>query len=333
MPEDNYINILGDEISFSFERLDPYRLKFYEKNPRVLSRLTREGKLNVASEDKQSIIKEAMQEEPSVQKLLKSIPKAGGITEPLIVQQNTLEVLEGNSRLAAVLQLAEENEDVVDRYLSVPCQLVSLNEEQIDALLDQFHVEGKTSWTPYDKAYASYQRVKVDNVDIKEYAERITATESEINKRVNVIQLMMNENMDDKPERFSYYEQFVRSTKLKSALDLNHELKSFLLSEIKNDEPPFTAAEMRDEIHQIAMKPKTLKKLIGGSIDFDTAKEYARPSTPKKYVAKALGYLKEVNRRDLAPLNSNDRNVLNIEVKKCRKEIQRIDSILKSAPD
>ena len=333
MSEGNYINILGDEISFSNERIDIYKLKFYEKNPRVLSKLTRAGKLNVAKEEKQSVIKKEMQFEPSVQKLLKSIPKASGITEPLIVQQSTLEVLEGNSRLATVLILADKNEDEVDRYLSVPCQLVTLNEEQIDALLDQLHIEGKTSWTTYDKAYASYQRVMVDGVDIKDYADRITATENEINKRVNVIQLMMNENMDDKPDRFSYYEQFVRSTKLKSALELNNELMSYLLSEIKKDEPSFTAAEMRDDFPQIAMKPKTLKKLIHGSIDFETAKEYAKPSTPKRYVAKALGYLKEVNRKDLTPLNSNDRNSLNIEVRKCRKEIQRIDDILSSNQD
>ncbi len=336
MPEyPTTMNILGQEITVSNEQLDPQVLKFYEKNPRVLSRLKRDGKqgCDVGKADRQTIIKELMQEEISVQKLLKSIPKAGGLMEPLIVQQSTNVVIEGNSRLAALLQLSEENDNEVDRYRSVPCQLVRLNDEHIDALLDQLHIEGKTSWTAYDKAYASYQRVVEDNVDIDEYSTRISATKSEIQKRIDIVRLMMGEGMDHQPDRFSYYEQIVRSSKLRTALLSTHngdKLKSYLLSEIKKDEPSFTSTEMRDDIPQIAGKHKLLNKLIDGTYDIETAKMYARPSTPKKHIAKAIKFLKDVNKKDIAQLDANDRNTVRIEVKRCRKEIERIYEILKS---
>ena len=328
MSTGNYINIAGVEISYTDARIDINKLKFYDKNPRVLSKLKRAGNYRVPADQLQSVITREMEKEPSVQTLLRTIPKEGGVMEHLIVQQSTLAVLEGNSRLAALRILANKYEDELS-YLTAPCHLVELKEDQIDALLDEYHVEGKTSWTAFDKAYISYQRVVLDGVAIEDYAKRTSATKNEIGKRIAVIQLMINEGMDLKPDMFSYYEVIVRSNKLQIAFAKNPKLKAYLLNELKKEEPAFKKAlDMRDHIPQIADKPKLLKRLIDGTVDFDLAKEQAKPTTPKKHVANALGCLKEVTKRDLDKLNTNECNILRIEMKKCRKEVQRIDGIL-----
>jgi len=329
MSENQYINILGEQISCIEERLNINKLKFYPKNPRVLSKLSRAGKLNGIDEEKQKVIKKAMQDENSVKKLLKTIKHHGGISQPLIVQNETLEVLEGNSRLAALHILCKRYPDE-EAYLTAPCRMVKLNESQIDALLHQQHVDGQTPWETYDKAYSVYQRVKIDGVPVGEYAKNISSTENKIQEQIDIIELMKSEGMEKQKNRFSHYDLIVRSRKLRSALKTEDSLRPYLLEKIKEKEPPFTAAEMRDDIPIIAKKPKVLKRLINGTYDFKLAKDFAEENEPKKYLAKALGLLNQISAKHINQLNQNDRNSLNIEVKRCRKQIDRVKNLLES---
>ena len=326
-----YITILENQIPFSDERRETSDLKYYEQNPRVLSKLIRAGKLNGSDEERQKAIEEGMPDESSVKILLRDIKLDGGISEPLIVHSRTLEVLEGNSRLAALRILYQRHQEEI--YLSAPCRMVDLEEEEIDAFLYQQHIQGKTPWSAYDKAYSAYHRVEIDGVSIEEYSRRTKTTEVNIRRCIDVIKLMKSEGAEAETEKFSYYNEIVRSSKLNRSFNDAPELKRFLLDRISEPSPPFKAQEMRDKVPQIAVKPKALKKWISGSIDFDDAVTQSKISQPKQHALNATRNLKGIEKAGVERLSKNEKNVLMQEMKKCKREIKRIEKIIQDTEE
>ena len=324
--EQPYINILDKEIPYRDERRGISVLSFYEKNPRVLSKLMRANKLNGTADEKQLAIEEGMRTEVSVKYLRKTIFDHGGISEPLIIQENG-EVLEGNSRLAALRILYKENQE--EKYFTAPCRVVKFEENEIDAFLHQQHVDGKVPWSAYDKAYSAYHRVKIDGVLVHEYAARTSDSEREINKQIETIDLMQLEGAGDKTERFSYYDQITRSTKLKHAFDDNSDLKRYLLDQLQEDKIPFTAQDLRDNVPVIAKKRKVLTNWVKGKVDFEEAVQLSKVSHPKQQISKAINNLQEVNRDEVDKLDSSERAALKIKFKNCVREVKRIENILK----
>ena len=74
-----------------------------------------------------------------------------------MVRHDTMEVIEGNSRLAAYKKLYDAEEEERDQWEFILCQIVSsLTKEQLAAYLHQLHVKGKTNWTAYEKANFAY---------------------------------------------------------------------------------------------------------------------------------------------------------------------------------
>ncbi len=323
--EQPYINILDQKIEYRDERRSIFALSFYGKNPRVLSKLMRAKKLYGTPDEKQLAIEEGMRTEASVRALLKTIVQHGGISEPLIIQENG-EVLEGNSRLAALRILYQKNPK--EKYITAPCKVVLFDENEIDAFLHQQHVDGKVQWSAYDKAYSAYHRVEIDEVPIEEYAKRTSNTEKEISKQIEIISLMQSEGVGDKTERYSYYHQMICSTKLKKSFEVNSELKKHLLTQLQEAEIPFAAKDLRDNVPKIADKPKLLTKWLKGKVDFEEAVQLSQVSQPKQQIKKAINNLREVNRDDIDKLNNNDTGALETEFKKCMKEVKRIGNIL-----
>ena len=322
---DNIIKILGEDIPYDDEPQDINQLKFYEKNPRVLSKLNRAESLTGPHKDKQEALKDLLIQEPSVKKLIKTIQEHKGLMEPLIVQAKTKEVLEGNSRLAALRTLYTKEEDQV--YLQAPCRIVDLDDDQIDAFLHQQHVDGKTEWDAFDKAYSAYHRVVQDGVSIEHYVKVTSSSMKEIQKQINTITLMKEQGMDDKTDRFSHYEQVVRSTKLKPLFESNPNLKDYVLRGIQQDKLPWSASQLRDGIPQIAKKSKVLKKLIDGEIEFIDALERSRISKPKELIAKARIALDEVSKAAIDQLDNNEKSAVKYEVNKCSRQIDRIEKM------
>lgn len=339
MSEQNYISILGEKISVEIERRDIFNLRYFADNPRVYSKLTEEHPLP-KNNDLQVLIHKKMLEEESVQKLIKTIKHHGGVNEPLLVQHKGQLVIEGNSRLAALRFLYEDaldnNPQDVIKYKSAPCMLVSLTAEQIDAYLYQIHDEGKTEWTPHAKALRAYRRVVNDSVDIKHYAKVIGQKVQTIQNEIDIIELMKkNEGNKIKTERFSYYESLVKNGKLRRSLENRPELKKYILKQVKKSNPDFNAKELRDDVPFIAQKSKVLKKFLAGKIDFELAKELSRVSQPKKYIEKAIDNLRQINKNSIVSLENNERNIVKLTAKKCRKEVERlqnmVDSVIKDA--
>ena len=325
--EQPHISILGNKIPYVEELRDIFQLKYYERNPRVLPNL---GALDGSPEAKQKAIEEGMREETSVDKLLSSIPKHGGISEPLIIRPNG-EVLEGNSRLAALRILYKKKEE--EEYLRVPCRVVNLNEEEIDAFLDQQHVDGKTPWAAYNKAYKAFYRVVVDDVPLHIYARRTSSTKSKVEESINTIKLMMREKMSHKKDLFSYYQLFYKNGKLKKCFEEDSDLKKYVLKQLKKEKIPFEARELRDGLPKIVKYPKWRNELIKETTSFITLKEIAQRATQldglgENIVKSATRELKQVEQSTIEPLGDNQLQSFEDALNKCIREIDRIQKLI-----
>ena len=95
------IQILKEEIDVGSDYIELDRLKFLKDNPRVYACTHAEPNFDTLTTDEQQhIIFEKLRQEPSVKKLRPDIKQHGGLIEPILIRWDTMEVIEGNSRLA-----------------------------------------------------------------------------------------------------------------------------------------------------------------------------------------------------------------------------------------
>lgn len=324
------IIILGKEIPYVSERKDIHDLHFYEENPRVYSKL-QENPFFENADDKQRFVQEQMEKETSVKKLIEEIKRHEGVLEPIVVLYPS-KVLEGNSRLAALRKL-NRDEPYEEKWQTVPCRLINnLEQKEIDAYLHQIHVEGKTEWTPYEKAYKTYKRVEQDEVSIEEYMERTGETEKAIKKQIKTIKLM-KENNERERERWSYYDVLVTNKIIKEHFEDNSEFKKFILSKIKQqkeEDEEFTATEMRKKLPVVLAKSKILNKFIAGEETLEDAYLKAKTSNALKDARNAHGYLKKIDKKALANLERSGLGAVEQEVRRCKKETDRLEKLIKN---
>src|SRR5215471_1049989 len=102
LTEDSLI-ILGVKVATTTQMLPQQKLKFFPDNPRVYSVVRANGKQPTQDE-----IQQQLSELEHIKELREDIRRNEGLLEPLIVRDGTMEVLEGNSRLAAYRQLAKK---------------------------------------------------------------------------------------------------------------------------------------------------------------------------------------------------------------------------------
>lgn len=94
--------IRGVEVPVSTTTLPQAELRFFVDNPRVYSIVRVDGE-----EPSQADIERKLLEMDHVKALIQDIKRDGGLTDPVVVRAGGLEVLEGNSRLAAYRALAK----------------------------------------------------------------------------------------------------------------------------------------------------------------------------------------------------------------------------------
>ncbi len=329
--------ILGEEIYYEIKRMDIYELRFFVDNPRIYSKLQGNKTFNNLDEDtgKQKYIQDQMWKEPSVMKLIPEIEHNKGLRIPILVTYRTLEVIEGNSRLAAYRKLHEDHPND-ERWHTIRCHVVAdLTPTQQDSYLHGEHVKGKTEWRPYEKAYRAYKRVIEDKKPLADYADIVGETVRSIRTQVEIIQLM-HDNDDTKIENWSYYEILVKNRKINESIMTNPRIKTFLVEKIKEQKVGqefFTAQELRDAFPAISSKPKILKKLMNGDMNFQDAYYHAKPSEPLKNIKAAKVSIENIENSTVKNLNKSDLNALKLEIKNCRKKIVRLEGMIKTAEE
>ena len=262
-----------DEITIRHQRipvrtleLEHEQLRFFPENPRVYNLLNAGGRL--PSQDE---IQAKLLDLEHVRVLILDIQLNGGLIDPLIVREGSYEVLEGNSRLAAYRALAKR--DPI-KWAKVRCTLLprDLDETLIFALLGQYHVKGKKAWLPFEQAGFLYRRYKVHHLDLGTLASEIGLTLRTVKHLIETYEFMLAN--DEPPERWSYYDEYLKSSKIKQARDVQPELDSVIVRMIKAGEID-RAVEIRDELPHICLAPKVLRKFADGRLSFEDAHEQA----------------------------------------------------------
>lgn len=260
--------IRGTEIPTTSADLPVSSLKFYVDNPRIYSFVRNEGQVPTQEE-----ILERLQALEHVRELVQDIRTNGGLIDPLIVRGGVLEVLEGNSRLAAYRFLFSQ--DPI-RWSHVRCTLLPADIPQalVFALLGQYHVKGKKDWAPYEKAGFVFRRFKSHHVDIADVAAEIGLTKDEAKHLVAVYEFMLEHEEADR-ERWSYYDEFLKSRKIKKAREEVAGFDAFIVKEIKTGKFG-KAMELRDKLPVICSgNPKILRRYMAGTVDLTDAHEAA----------------------------------------------------------
>ncbi len=122
------MKILGRGVDRRSDYLDIHDLKFLADNPRVYA--CTHGQVNFANKtagEQQQIIYKELLKESSVKNLIPEIKRHGGLMESILVRWDTMEVIEGNSRLAVYRKLHEI--DGKGDWELIPCEIVSKNRD------------------------------------------------------------------------------------------------------------------------------------------------------------------------------------------------------------
>lgn len=260
--DEDYILIRKNRISAVLRDIPHHKLRFWPDNPRVYSLLDRSE-----SEPDQDAIFRSMLKLEHVRALRHDILDNGGLIDPIIVRDDDFVVIEGNSRLAAYRSLASD--DPVN-WNTVRCRVLSANIQDADvyALLGQYHVKGKKDWAPYEKAGFVYRRHTEQKVDITDIARELGVSRQHIRHLVDVFQFMKDSG-DHNHERWSHYEEFLKSKKIKKACDEITDFGQIVVDLIKSG--TVRAVDIRDQLPTICQAPKILKKFAKGDIDFGEA--------------------------------------------------------------
>lgn len=328
-PDETNINIMDEKVPVSHELIAIERLNFLPDNPRVYAAIREISDFDdLTSDEQQPLMYERLLQEPSVKNLIREIERDGGLQEPVIVRYDKLQVIEGNSRLAVYRYLKGKNPDK-EKWSEIPCLVVkTLSEEQQTRLLAQFHLHGKTEWTPYAKALFSFRWVKEQKKKIATLSKISGFTVAEIKKHVQIIELMM-ENKDDKLSRFSYYDVLIRNRAISTAFAGDSELKRTLFKQIKSEE--FTAQEMRDRLPTVIKKPRILRKYIKDDVTLNNAYQRAEVSGAEQKLKKIRDRLDDIEKKDIISLEHHEVKAIQQVVRQIKQNIGRVDEIVKNA--
>jgi len=272
MTEDDWvkdtITLRGEEIPVRVGYLTQAELKFYPENPRVYTILSAGTK-----EPTQQEIEIQLLARDNVKQLVQSIKANGGLTDPVFVLDGSNIVIEGNSRLAAYRALARSNPI---QWGKIKCKVLpkEIDEDKIFSLLGEYHIIGKQDWIPYEQAGYLYRRCIFHKVKPELIAKDLGLTESKVNHLIGVYTFMVA-NEDNAPDRWSYYDEYMKSSKIKKIRKKYPEFDEIVVQKIKSQEIP-KAIDVREGLKKIAnSNDKIVKSFINGKADFQESMEHA----------------------------------------------------------
>ena len=243
------------------------QLAFYPENPRIYSQFAGSG------DRTQENIQRKLEGMDHVKELRSQIDRDGQVNEPLFCisvspeselhGQYEYQVLEGNSRLAA-LRMNKKGSLPPPRLACNVLDFSAYSEQETESLifslLGQFHIIGKTDWRSYENAAYIYRRFKNHEVQIEDIAKEISLSPSKVRQMVNAFQMMIDAG-DDNTSRWSYYEAYASSAKLKNHRENIPGLHDRVVELIKEDKFP-RALDMRDKLPDILRNQRARKILL-----------------------------------------------------------------------
>lgn len=317
------LTLRGEEISVQVGSVPQVSLMFYLENPRLYSIVRSEDQ-----EPTQEDILETLSKKDHVKHLVKSIQENGGLIDPVIVLGGKNIVLEGNSRLAAYRILAEKDA-IKWGMIKVKILPPTISESSIFALLGEYHIIGKTDWAPYEQAGYLYRRHKNHNIEIPELASEIGLGKRTIGHLIKVYQFMLDKGESD-INRWSYYDEYLKSNKIKKAREEYPELDQVIVDKIRSGDIP-KAIDIREGLQKICEAGgKTLHKFANKQIDFEESVQSAEDKGAGDYALQRLRKFKDWiidsnTEQDILDVSGDAKNRCVFELEKIKK---RADALL-----
>ena len=249
-------------VTIKMERVS--NLLFYPENPRIYS-IVRAGGAVPSQDD----IFAALREKKHVLQLVKDIKEHGGLIDAVIVRTATMEVLEGNSRLAAY-RILIENEPTKWGAIQSMMLPFDFSDDMTFALLNQYHLKGKAKWQPFERAGFVYRRWKRANppMNVAEIARDCNEDESEVKVWLDAYKFMLDHELT--PDQWSHAYEYVRSNIIKKQRKAIADFDEKIVSKIKNGELE-NATDIRDTLKDVCKNEKILKKFLNDSLTLEDA--------------------------------------------------------------
>ena len=252
--------------------LPVHDLSFYSENPRIYSLIQRPG-----VEPSQDEIFNRLKGLDHVKQLIQSIRANGGLTDPMLVKDGDLVVLEGNSRLAAYRELAR-NDAITWGKAKVRLLPSDISEKLVFALLGEYHIIGRKDWAPYEQAGYLYRRNVTHGVSAESMASEMGIPVRSVNHLINTYKFMV-EHDETSVTRWSYYDEYLKSNIVRKARREIPELDDLVVIKIKRREIP-AAIDVRNKLVKLLdvakVGPEPTKILVSGHKTFDRAFESAQ---------------------------------------------------------
>jgi hypothetical protein len=259
------LTLHGRELQTETKMYDQANLRFYAQNPRIYS-LVCTGDSSPSQDD----IFEKLSDLEHVRELVLNIKENGGLIEPLLVKPETLEVLEGNSRLAAYRRLCSENPIKWGRVKSTFLP-VGMSELEIFSLLAEYHINGKKDWSPYEQAGFIYRRYKEHGLSISSIAKESGLKPADAKNYIDTYDFMLQH--DNEPSKWSYYFEFIKSRKIKKLRESYPGFDKLIVGKIAKGEIK-KAVDVRDGLMRISDGPaRVCEKFASGQLSFEDTLE------------------------------------------------------------
>lgn len=318
------IVIRGNRIPVKICQLANKRLKFYPENPRIFSIIGAGEKLPSQEEIEKRLL--GMEH---VKVLIQDIKANGGLIDPILVKDGSLEVLEGNSRLAAYRALSEA--DPI-KWGYIKCVLLppDLSDDMVFSLLGQYHVKGKKDWAPFEQAGFLYRRHKNQSIDIATLSKEIGIGRGTVKQLVDTYQFMIDHNQTE-VSRWSYFYEYLKSKKIKKARDEYQSFDALVVAKIESGEIS-KATDVRDKLPiVVTASDKVLKKFAQGELGFvDSYERAVDAGGDNASLRKLSAFRKWLGRTDV------QNEILELEGQagaKARFEFQRLAALTRSVKD
>ncbi len=267
-PTTDFLLLRNKKIPVQLAEVAHGNLKFYLENPRLYSLVRADG-----NEPTQEEVEEVLSAMEHVKLLVQSIKDNGGLIDPVIVQGGSNIVLEGNSRLAAYRILARQD-PIKWGHLRAKVLPADIGEAEIFSLLGEYHIIGKKDWAPFEQAGYLYRRHKVHGVTVDQLARDINLSARKIGHLVDTYQFMLDNGERD-VDRWSYYDEYLRSNIIGRAREKYPELDDLVVAKIKSGEIA-RAVDVRDDLKKIAEAGgRVLERFASGKKTFEQSVDAA----------------------------------------------------------
>ncbi len=235
-------------------------LSFDPRNQRIQYALRAKG-LDPLKADRKQIAETLTEyEKPHIDELYWSIYEAGGLLEPLVVRDDGV-VIEGNCRLAALLNLCNDYPD--QQFCAPVSELLpaDFDEEARLLYLGDCHVAGKQKWDTYEIGSHVLQMTQLGKSE-EFVARSLRMSKTTVNRYVVAFQTH-NEFLRDNPEpgnvrKWSYFFEFEKKKPLRDFAKENPTFKQRFFRWVR--EGRITAMQVR-EIPELLPDAEALKAL------------------------------------------------------------------------